>query len=232
MANISFVFEDFNERSKEVSKYFIFLKSLEQGTTKLAMQGKGKKKIKEVDPELEKTLKASAFLLLYNLIESTMKNAIEAIFDELQNQGVSFDKIRPELKKIVLQNFKGRNPDKVLQKIVDISLDIITAGFDKEKLFSGNIDAKLIRDTANKYGFSAKTDYAKTSDGSDLLIVKTNRNDLAHGIKSFAEVGKDKSADELIEIKNKVVKYLRQILENIETYLDNQEYLDSSTNTP
>ncbi len=64
------------------------------------------------------------------------------------------------------------------------------------------------------------------------MTVKNNRNDLAHGIKSFAEVGKDKSADELIEIKNKVVEYLRQILEKIETYLDNQEYLDPSTNPP
>ncbi|NES73584.1 MAG: hypothetical protein F6K24_54545, partial [Okeania sp. SIO2D1] len=100
----SILFQDFNERSKEVSKYFIFLKSLEQGTTKLTMEGKAGTKIKDVDQELAKTLKASAFLLLYNLIESTMRNAIEAIFDELQNQSVSFDKIRPELKKIVLEN--------------------------------------------------------------------------------------------------------------------------------
>ncbi len=42
----SILFQDFNERSKEVSKYFIFLKSLEQGKTKLAMEGKGRKKIK------------------------------------------------------------------------------------------------------------------------------------------------------------------------------------------
>ena len=227
MANISFVFEDFNKRSKEVGKYFVFIKSLEQGTTKLAMEGKAGTKIKEVDLELAKTLNASAYLLLYNLIESTMKNAIEAIFDELQNQSISFDKIRPELKKIVLQNLKRRNPDKVLQKIVDISVDIITAGFDKEELFSGNIDAQKIKTTAKEYGFSAKT----KTDSSDLLTVKDNRNDLAHGIKSFAEVGKEKSADELIKIKDKVVKYLRQILENIKIYIDNQEYLDS-TNTP
>ncbi|MGB3511968.1 MAG: MAE_28990/MAE_18760 family HEPN-like nuclease [Microcoleaceae cyanobacterium] len=51
-------------------------------------------------------------------------------------------------------------------------------------------------------------------------------------MKSFAWVGKDKTADELIKIKDKVVKYLRQILENIETYLTKQEYLDSSTGTP
>ncbi len=96
-----------------------------------------------------------------------------------------------------------------------------------EKLFSGDIDAQKMKTTANKYGFSAKT----KTDSSDLLIVKNNRNDLAHGIKSFAEVGKDKSADELIEIKNKVVEYLRQILEKIEIYLENQEYLESSTNS-
>ncbi len=223
----SILFQDFNERSKEVGKYFIFLKSLEQGTTKLAMEGIAGKKVKEIDPELIKTLKASAFLLLYNLIESTMRDAIEEIFNELQNQGVSFDKIRPELKKIVIQNLKRRNPDKVLQKVVDISVDIITAGFDKEELFSGNIDTQKIKATAKEYGFSAKT----KTDSSDLLTVKNNRNDLAHGIKSFAEVGKDKSADELIKIKKKVVKYLRQILENIEIYLENEEYLESSTHS-
>ncbi|MEH2288642.1 MAG: hypothetical protein V7K79_14670 [Nostoc sp.] len=36
----SALFQDFNERSKEVSKYFIFLKTLEEATTKLSMQGK------------------------------------------------------------------------------------------------------------------------------------------------------------------------------------------------
>ncbi|WP_246843913.1 MAE_28990/MAE_18760 family HEPN-like nuclease, partial [Hydrocoleum sp. CS-953] len=196
----------------------MFLKSLQQGTTKLAMESKAEKKVKEIDPELIKTLKASAFLLLYNLVESTMRDAIEEIFNEMKNKSVSFDKIRPELKKIVLQNLKRRNPDKVLQKVVDISVDIITAGFDKEELFSGNIDAQKIKATAKEYGFSAKT----KTDSSDLLTVKNNRNDLAHGIKSFAEVGKDKSFDELIKIKKKVVKYLRQILENISIYIDNQ----------
>lgn len=229
----STLFQDFNKRSKEVSKYFSFLKSLEQGTTKLSMEGiSGKNKIRKIDPELEKTLKASGFLLLYNLLESTMRNAIEAIFEELRSKGVSFDQVRPELKTIVLKNLQRRKPDKVIFKITAISLDIITAGFDKEDLFSGNIDGKLIREIAGNYGFSFSTNYAKTGDGHDLLTVKTNRNDLAHGIKSFAEVGRDQSMGDLIKIKNKVVKYLRQILQNIETYLTNKDYLNSSTGTP
>ena len=67
----SALIQDFAERSKEVSKYFIFLKCLEQGAIKLSMNSmdNNPNKIKVVDPELLKTLKASGFLLLYNLVE-------------------------------------------------------------------------------------------------------------------------------------------------------------------
>ncbi len=223
------LFEDFNERSREVSKYFMFLKTLEQGSVKLSMEGMcGKVKVKKLDSELEKTLKASGFLLLYNLIESTMRNAIEAIFDEIATQGVSFDKVKPKIKKIILQNLKKRDPDKILSSITSFSVDIISACFVKEDLFSGNIDGKLIKSLACEYGFSCETDAKKTGNGQDLLAIKFNRNHLAHGVKSFSEVGREKSADELLKIKTKVINYLRQILVNLETYLENKEYLHIS----
>jgi hypothetical protein len=227
----SLLFQDFNERSKEVRKYFIFLKNLEQGSIQLSMEGiEGKNKTRKIDSKLEKTLKASGFLLLYNLVESTMRNAIEAIFEEIKNKKVSFDQVRPEIKIIILKNLKKRKPDKILKKIKAISVDIIEASFDKEDLFSGNIDGRLIKQISNNYGFSCKTDSRKTGNGDDLLIVKSNRNDLAHGVKSFAEVGKEKSPDELLKISKQVIKYLKEILQNIETYLTNREYLESSQN--
>lgn len=227
------VLEDFNTRAKEVDGYFIFLESLIKETTKLAVSDDaGVQKIQSIDPELAKTLKANGFLLLYNLVESTMRNAIQAIFDELDSSKVSFDSVKTELKIIVLQNLKACAPDKVHLKMSKISVDIITACFDPERLFSGNVDGRLIRETAKKYGFSSDTDSKKTKDGKNLLIVKTNRNDLAHGIKSFEEVGRDKTIEELLEIKEEVIEYLRQILKNIKVYLDNKEYLDSPTGTP
>jgi hypothetical protein len=225
----SVLIQDFAERSREVSKYFIFLKNLEQGSTKLSMNSKSdNSKIKTIDPELLKTLKASGFLLLYNLVEATMKNIIEAIFDELKNEGISYDQIRPELKKVVLKNLKKRNPEKIFLSITEISVDIITAGFNKKDLFSGNLDGRKIKEIAIEYGFSHLTDHSKTGSGNDLLTIKTNRNHLAHGDNSFAEIGRDKTTDELLEIKNKVIRYLKQILENIEVYLDNKDYLDTS----
>ena len=133
---------------------------------------------------------------------------------------------------IVLQNLKNRSPKKIHLQINQISIDIITATFDREELFSGNVDAKLIKAIAEKCGFSYKTEPTKTKDGKNLRAVKDNRNDLAHGVKSFEEVGRDQTIEELLEIKEEVIEYLRQILQNIKIYLDNQEYLDVTTGNP
>lgn len=224
---------DFNTRAKEVDDYFIFLEKLIKQTTKLAVfDTAGAYKMQSLDPELAKTLKANGFLLLYNLVESTMRNAIEAIFDEFTNKSISFDQLKPQIKIIVLQNLKTRSSNKIYLKINQISTDIITATFEREELFSGNVDAKLIKEIAEKYGFSYKTDAKKTKNGQNFVVVKRNRNDLAHGIKSFEEVGRDKTIEELLEIKEEVVEYLRQILENIRDYLDNEEYLELPTGNP
>jgi len=224
---------DFNTRAQEVDDYFIFLHGLSKQTTKLAVaDSAGQYQIQSLNLELEKTLKANGLLLLYNLVESTMRNAIVAIFDELKNQAISFDQLKPKIKMIVLQNVKNRSNEKIYLQINHISTDIIIATFDREKIFSGNVDARLIKEIAENYGFSYTTEPTKTKNGENLLVIKENRKDLAHGVKSFKEVGQGKTIEDLLKIKEEVIEYLRQILENIKTYLDNQEYLDVTTGTP
>jgi hypothetical protein len=219
---------DFNTRVEEVNKYFNFLEQLSTENTKLAvLENNGEHRIKPIDSELEKTLKANGYLLLYNLVESTMRNAIEAIFEEIKSSGVPFDSLRIEVKKIVLYNFKNRSLDNVHSRITNISTDIIKEGFNRRKLFSGNVNRKQIAKTAREYGFSCDTDYTKTKHGENLDAVMEKRNDLAHGNKSFANVGRNVTIGDILQIKEEVVEYLRQILINIESYLDNQEYLHS-----
>jgi hypothetical protein len=58
-----------------------------------------------------------------------------------------------------------------------------------------------------------------------LLVVKTTRNDLAHGGKSFAEVGRDYTIADIVEIKRKVIKYLNEMLSCVSDYIANQSYL-------
>jgi len=157
-----------------------------------------------------------------------MRLAIECIFYEIKTKNISFDNLRQEFKKLIWQNIKNKSIDKLTAKIINIGEDIIDASFDSSKLFSGNVDAKEIKETAKKFGFSSQTDNINTRGGSDLLSIKTLRNNLAHGWQSFNDVGKNATGENLVEISERVMKYLRQILENIEEYLADEQYLESN----
>lgn len=213
--------QDFQTRAAEIENYFKFVEALVEGTTVLhAAEGMLPAMSQDEFESLVKTLKANGFILLYNLVESTMKNAIEAIFDELGAQGVSFDACREEVRQIVISNLKSHNPDKIFADLAPIAQKVLTETFRKEKAFAGNVDAAKIRDVANDYGFQRP--HAK---GDNLLTVKSNRNDLAHGDKAFAEVGRDYDVERLLTIKTEVVVYLQEVLQNVSDYLVSRAYL-------
>ncbi|MGC8451674.1 MAG: MAE_28990/MAE_18760 family HEPN-like nuclease [Cylindrospermopsis raciborskii] len=90
---------DFNANAQEVTQYLIFLKRLDQDLIKLTMK---KDKTKSINLSLKNTLMATGFVLLYNLVESTMRSGIQAIFDELKDKKISFDDVNQQVKKIVI----------------------------------------------------------------------------------------------------------------------------------
>jgi hypothetical protein len=113
---------DFRERVEEINIYFAFLEKLGQETTQLSvLKDDGQRENIPLDYQLIKTLKANSFLLLYNLVESSMRNAVTAIFDELKNRRVSYNLVSTEIKKIVIENFKKRSPENIHSNIRDIS---------------------------------------------------------------------------------------------------------------
>ena len=81
--------------------------------------------------------------------------------------------------------------------------------------------------TSNPYASKIpKPTPTSTLDKTKLLTVKSKRNDLAHGIFSFKECGKDYGFQDLYEIKIHVVEYLRQILNNIENYINQKDHME------
>jgi hypothetical protein len=112
--------------------------------------------------------------------------------------------------------------------VTNISTDIVSKCFDSEKIISGNLDARKIKDFAKSYGFSYQTNSQITKDGKELLTVKNKRNDLTHGVFSFCDCGKDYTIEDLFKIKQEVISYLREILQNIEQYINTEAYLQSN----
>ena len=221
---MNIVFADFATRSSEVEGYFRFVLRVESEDVALRKaQGDEAAFSRTEHEELLKTFKATCYLLLYNLVESTMRNAVEAIFEELRAKRVSFDDCREELRREVLKSFKKRNTDKLLPKLMSLAHDVIHETFERSETFAGNLDARTIRQTASRFGFAEPT-----GRGFPMLqTVKDARNDLAHGVKSFAEVGRDALPSDLEEARRQTVEILSKTLTNIEAYLLNQDYLSA-----
>jgi hypothetical protein len=213
---------DFRQRSFEVRRYFRFvIQASTEAVEILIYKDTGHSLPNSEKEELLKTLKASCYLLLYNLIESTMRNIIEAIFDEFRVQGIRFDDCRNEVKRLVLVNFRARNTDTLMSRMLDIARHVVTETFESKETFAGNIDARMIRDTAKRFGFAEPT----TKTGWIMRTVKDNRNDLAHGNKSFSEIGKDTTPDRLEEARKQTAVILILTIRSVSAYLIGRRYL-------
>lgn len=228
----------FVRRTEEVLRYFEFLTAVTDNKADLLGVSQLDHSIVKVENyvltrDLVKTLRANGYLLLYNLVESTMTNAIDAIHQIFQSGNLSFDDLRVEVQQVILKNFRAAALDENLNatKLHPIQIAMLRMGYNKSNLFSGNVDARSIRETAKIYGFCiAKHDTKISKDGVRLLNVKDKRNQLAHGKISFEDCGHETSHDELVEIANETIAYLKAVLVGIEEYVTEQAYLANLRN--
>ncbi len=212
---MSVVRADFNVRVLEIRSFIELLKEQD-------------KRVSSRSPQINgyKAMKAATHLLIYNLVESTATGIHEQIFDNVRSSGASFDDLIDPLRKTILRNAQRPNVDALLPKLKVLSIDVIEATFDRENLFSGNVDGKKLRASFASLGLNepvAKGQKAKR--GSDsLLVIKGNRNDLAHGRKTFSEVGRDMTPKELEDEFENVCSYLLQCITIVEDYLKSSAY--------
>ncbi len=227
---------DFEIRKDEINTYFEFLSiaSDEEHTSIKYLQDKINKEEK-FSEKLQKIFIANGFLILYNLIEATVRNSIFEIYIDIKNNDVDFQKLAVNIKNLwikkTITNFKEGNfrQDTLKQSIFDLTNQIIDKEiicFSEEDIdFSGNLDAKEIRKLADKFGFA----YPKN--GRNLEDIKNKRNRLAHGEYTFYDVGKDYTLDDLQKLKTEVFDYLEDVIRKIEIYINNKEYLLNGVNT-
>ncbi|MDO4236736.1 MAE_28990/MAE_18760 family HEPN-like nuclease [Pseudomonas sp.] len=229
--------ETYNSRCREIERFFEMLKFMRDNRdSRLCGEA-----LDVANPvtyvigrELEKTLRASAYLMLYNLVEATMTNAIDAIHQHIANEKIGFDDLNEEIRKIAIKGLRkavsSEIPPTLFDRAIPISSALIWIGFDKKDLFSGNLDGRLIKDKAKEYGFQlADHDRAASRNGIRLLNVKTKRNELAHGGISFEDCGQETSVDELVEIFDEVRIFIKSVLDGISEYLSTRNYLHTAS---
>jgi hypothetical protein len=218
------IIQDLNLRKNELEKYLALIEFL--NVSEVIKNENGLQL--EVSNLLIKTIKGSVYLLLYNLIEATMREAVISIHDKISDSGSSFNDLREELQHKIL--YRARRDKIALKNVLaevggDISLNIHQATLCAQDLFSGNIDNLEVKAVAKTYGFSHSTTYSATGHGQHLKEVRKNRNDLAHGNKMFSGIGSNTSIEHIRALSIEVISYIYEISDNIVDCLDNKSYL-------
>lgn len=208
--------DDFLERKKEVQRYLKVLKVLDRKLDD--------KILKQYDHE-RRIFRSGAMLIMYNAIEASARSGVEAIYDELRMQSISFSVLNENLRQRILGDFKKHMSVNKDHRMSNIAVEIVEKSFKVDKLFSGNVDAREIKKQTEKLGIELDIDYSTTRNGKDLVVIKNLRNRLAHGYVSFSDATKDRSLLEIEEIAKYSLAYMEQVLKNIEAYINNKEYL-------
>jgi hypothetical protein len=224
--------QDFEDNKLEVGKYFDFLKHIEDGGIYLS---NGSKSILfEIDVELINILKANAFLLLYNLVESTIRNALWDVHQAVRNDRVSYKNLILDIKKVLIDKkvraeFKTKEDTLTEQiyKIIELTFDDYSSLFPLNKaqisFEGGNLHLRLIQETFGKYGITGLNE-RHTDQVEAFKSTKRNRNYLAHGEKSFKDCGKDYGYIDLLKDKDEIIDFLDKALFLVENFINQRAY--------
>lgn len=208
--------DDFERRREQVKRYLAIVSRAERETRLGAAR--------KMDIDRLHLLRAGTYLILYNLIEASARGAIDAIHDDMAATRTSFAELTPQLRREVVKGFKRNADPNKHGELNDLPVDFVAASLDVEYHFSGNVDSKLLRKIGEIYGFSCDVGADWLHKGADLLQIKTNRNDLAHGDKTYDQVGRSSTARELIGVSLRATGYVREILLSVERYVNEKGY--------
>lgn len=188
---------EFKDKCDEIERYIAFLDKLDSGYDNQLLS-KNKESIWEITPitrEVQKTIRASTYLLIYNLLESSMCSALDAIHLTLESENVDIQTVSTKIKRIIYNNLKNGLGEKSIDELVTNNIDlrpiIMKHGYNKKDLLSGNLDVDVLRKIERKYGFESFPIDGQNGLYSPNTIreIKVKRNELAHGSLSFEQCG-------------------------------------------
>lgn len=244
--SLQFAYENFETRLQEVKNYVIFIRELADITSpsivnEYHINSNGYVDHPTfpsypIDRDLQKTLRASTYLLLYNLMESTMSESIDAIHETIKHEDRNLLELSEKLHKVILQSFsKGLTNEKVSEfsrSNSDIRDRLFDLGYDKKKLFSGNIDCGIISQYCKKYGINLSPYKVNNQpllwNKEKIERIRRKRNSLAHGSESFAQCGQNMAVDTIDDDLKSVEAVLMGVFNGLNNFLTHQKYLRAS----
>jgi hypothetical protein len=230
----------FEERFGEIVAYLELIEGIEK------MVRSGVPRLGEDGPTItvpqQRILNSSVYLQLYNLVEATITNCLDAVSKAAMRQaawapGDLTAELRREWVRYMAGTHLPSGPDKRLEDAIGLCDHLVAslpvAEFDIHKGGGGNWDDRAIKKMATRIGFELRISrgverevkrVVRNELGS-LALVLDLRNALAHGRLSFVDCGQDDSAAELTVLAQRVAAYLREVIRAFDRYVEEHRYL-------
>lgn len=222
---------DFRERCLEITGYLDTLLFIEQHGSEIV--SRDRKRRREIDITTRHVLKASVFIHLYNLVESTVAACLQRVALEIESCCIGYAQLTDEWRASLLRELgkasQSLGPESRLSNLVDVC-NLLFSGDPlafKPAIAGGNLDDSLIEKLLKRHGIDLilprglQTQVKKhvVDEQGPLAVIKVRRNELAHGLTSFGDCGRNVSVPELRAWTAATIRYLRRIIEQFEGYI-------------
>lgn len=214
----------YDRRKDDIEEYFRLLCFL------LSFEAHRGKYIQNIDTgislivtqEIQCVAKAQSLILLYNLVESTVCDCLNAIYDAIQDENLNFGNVSHDIKNMWRNYLKRKNlPEKTKSdnEIMNMPIRFESLAIN----ISGSLDFRKIQEVFLKHGCLLDNSSRETI-AQSFLVVKNKRNLLAHGNVSFSECGAYYLLSDLQKYKEHIVDYMQDVVNKTCNYIASRAY--------
>ena len=168
--------EEFEKRIIEIESFYEILEIIEMEKPNISAYNINEDKdiILAINNQKIDILRSTAYLLMYNLIESTIYNSIVSVFNEIEDKNLRYFDIIEELRSYWLNSrYKHDNKSKketIINTILQITNEIFNNTIvlvSNQINYGGSLDTKNIINTANSMKIETGTLYRKINEDKD-----------------------------------------------------------------
>ena len=178
-------------------------------------------------------LKSNISLMIYNLIEYTVTNLINCIYDEIRSNNLTYQDVNHYIRKLWREGILKAVNDptanyntfiKKNEEIINVILNNITLDMDsKNGIPGGNLGGVEIKTTFENHGVRIVTNSPNYR--PDILDkVKKQRNNLAHGSVSFTDALRENTITDIDRNQQQITSFLEELIDTVSTYIVAQQY--------
>jgi len=228
------IFSYLEERKQEFERHFNVARMLENRVDEALMDSGIYVEVRHIN-----TVKSGLLVHLYNIVEAVCTRTLIHVGQTVaaERPGLWTDVVLAEWVRSKFWSSEERLGDKALERLTSLSSQLVSG--EKTEAFTikgapGSWHDEAIKKVAKRLGCQLKipqkirraayeTKYR--NEKTALAYLAKRRNDLAHGSSTFEEGAQDLTLDDVEDLADRVIPYLKAVTESYQMYLENKGFL-------